>query len=92
MVEAMTYRAVMFDTHQFVKKLVVAGMPEPQAEVLAEQQQELIENQLATKRDLKELEIALKRDIVELEMRMRIWTGSLAVVIIGVLTAIKYFG
>ncbi len=85
MAEAMTYKAVVFDTHQFVKKLVAAGMPELQAEVLAEQQQELIENQLATKRDLKELEMRLSHDF-------KIWTGSLAVVIIGVLTAIKYFG
>ena len=80
--------AITFDTHRFVKKLTAAGMPEAQAEVLAEQQRDLIEDKLATKRDLHELNIALKRDIHELELRLKIWVGSMAVVIIGVQSAI----
>ena len=48
-----------FDTHGFVKRLTAAGMPEPQAEVLAQEQTNLIENNLATKRDLTELELRL---------------------------------
>ncbi len=59
-----------FDTHAYVKRLTGAGMPEPQAEVLAEEQSRLIESELATKRDLKELETALKRDMKELETRL----------------------
>ena len=59
-----------FDTHLFVKRLTAAGMPEAQAEVLADEQTNLIENNLATKRDLKELEVALKRDLKELEARL----------------------
>ncbi len=35
--------AVTFDTHAFVKRLSAAGMPEPQAEVLAEEQSRLID-------------------------------------------------
>ncbi len=66
-----------FDTHGFVKRLTAAGMPEPQAEVLAEEQTNLIENNLATKRDLKELEATLKRDLVAeirgSELRMVKW-------------------
>ena len=59
-----------FDTHLFVKRLTAAGMPEAQAEVLADEQTNLIENNLATKRDLKDLEVALKRDLKELEARL----------------------
>ncbi len=30
--------AITFDTHAFIKRLMADGMPEPQAEVLAEEQ------------------------------------------------------
>ena len=62
--------AITFDTHGFVKRLTAAGMPEAQAEVLADEQTNLIENNLATKRDLGDLEVALKRDLKELELRL----------------------
>ena len=58
--------AIMFDTHAFVKELTEAGMPEPQAEVLARSQTALIDEKLATKVDLKKLELATKRDLKEL--------------------------
>ncbi len=47
--------AITFDTHHFVKRLTAAGMPEPQAEALAEEQARLLEGHLATKRDLAEV-------------------------------------
>ena len=56
-----------FDTHGFVKRLTSAGMPEPQAEVLAEEQSRLIQERLATKQDLERLRLASKRDIEELK-------------------------
>jgi len=66
-----------FDTHAFVKRLTGAGMPETQAEVLAEEQVRLINERLATKRDiaelkrdLMELKTELKRDLKELETRL----------------------
>ncbi len=43
---------VLFDTHAFVKRLTAAGMPEAQAEVLADQQAQLIDERLATKADI----------------------------------------
>ena len=55
-----------FDTHVFVKRLTAAGMPEAQAEVLAEEQTNLIENNLATKRDIQDL----RRDMKEMEQRI----------------------
>ncbi len=62
--------AFAFDTHTYVKRLVSAGIPEPQAEVIADEQRSLITNELATKRDLKELEASLKRDMKEMETRL----------------------
>jgi hypothetical protein len=47
--------SAIFDTHAFVKKLTGAGMPEPQAEILAQEQARLIGEHLATKADLERL-------------------------------------
>lgn len=63
--------ALAFDTHAYVKKLVTVGVSEAQAEVQAETLTELLDNNLATKRDLRELETSLKRDIKELEASAR---------------------
>ncbi len=65
-----TISAAMFNSHFFIKKLIMAGMPEPQAEILAEEQIHMLEalgDQTATKYDLKELEKATQRDLKELE-------------------------
>lgn len=55
--------SLIFDTHNFVKKLTTAGMPEAQAEILASEQANLIDNRLATKQDI----ALLKEDIASLE-------------------------
>ncbi len=62
---------VGFDTHEFVKRLTEAGMPEEQAEVLARSQATLIDEKLATKQDLEALELAMKRDLEVLELAMK---------------------
>ena len=51
----------VFDTHAFVKRLTAAGMPEAQAEALADELTPLIEDRLATKDDLASL--ATKADV-----------------------------
>lgn len=56
-----TMNAIAFDTHKFVKRLTAAGMPEAQAEVLADEQAKLIDERLATKADLERL--ATKDDL-----------------------------
>jgi hypothetical protein len=56
-----------FDTHAFIKRLTAAGMPEAQAEVLADQQSRLIDEKLATKMDLAETGRALKDDLAKTE-------------------------
>lgn len=58
-----TMSSLVFDTHNFVKKMTMAGMPEAQAEVLASEQANFIENRLATKQDI----ALLKQDIASLE-------------------------
>ena len=59
-----------FDTHTFVKRLTQAGMPEAQAEVLADSQAKLIDEKLSTKYDLKELETQLTHEMKEVETRL----------------------
>ena len=73
--------AIDFDTHAFIKRLVQAGMPEAQAEVLAEEQAKLIETQLATKTDLE----LLKPDLT-------IRGGGMIMALGGVLVAVKFLG
>lgn len=91
-----------FDTHTFVKELTQVGMSEQQAEVLANQQKQLLEEQLASKqdiaevkrdiaevkRDIKELETALKRDIKELESKLTIKLGGMLIVGISVIATL----
>jgi hypothetical protein len=73
--------AIAFDTHAFIKRLTNAGMPELQAEVLAEEQAKLIETQLATKTDI---------DLLKHELTIRI--GSMIMALGGILVAIKFLG
>lgn len=51
--------AITFDTHKFIKRLTAVGMPEEQAEVLAEEQAQLIDERLATKQDLENMKMQL---------------------------------
>jgi len=63
--------AAVFDTHAFVKRLTAVGMPEAQAEVLADQQARLVDERLATKADLSVLSnLATKTDLREVEIRL----------------------
>lgn len=55
--------AIAFDTLAYAKKLKSAGFTEEQAEIQAEALAELVNEQLATKRDLQELEMRLKHDL-----------------------------
>ena len=63
--------SVTFDTLAYAKKLIAAGVSEKQAEVQAEALAEIVEDQLATRKDLKEMEVSLERSIKELELRLK---------------------
>ena len=72
--------ALAFDTHRFVKRLVEHGFTQEQAEVLSEEQVQLLNSNLVTKTDfeigLKNLETSIK----DLEIRLIKWmiTGFVA--------------
>ena len=67
----------MYDTHKFVIKMTQAGMPQSQAEVLAEAHVELMETTLATKQDLKDLEAEMTSKIDQAIIK-----------IVGIITAV----
>ena len=55
--------AIIFDTHRFIKGATEAGLPSAAAEFLAKEQVQLLENNLATKKDIEDLRAATKKDI-----------------------------
>jgi len=57
--------AAIFDTLAYAKKLKEAGVPENQAEIHAEAIAELIDEQLATKKDLQILEANVTSRIIK---------------------------
>ena len=59
--------AINFDTHKFVKHLTENGFTEQQAEVLAEEQVNLLNTNLATKADIESLRLATKADILAIK-------------------------
>ncbi|MGO9740367.1 MAG: DUF1640 domain-containing protein [Roseiarcus sp.] len=66
---------VLIDTHAFIKRLTAAGMPEAQAEVLADEQTRLIDERLASKSDIVALAtkidaFATRSDMRETEPRL----------------------
>jgi hypothetical protein len=62
--------ALAFDTHAFIKRLMAAGMPEQQAEILADQQSRLIDEKLSTKEDLARVEAGLRSEIRQTELKL----------------------
>jgi len=70
-----------FDTLMYAKKLIKAGVPEPQAEIQAEAIRELIDDKLATKQDLKQLE-------ERLGYKLTIRFGGMLIMAVVVLAAI----
>ena len=84
----MNNTSLAFDTLQYSKKLREAGFTEQQAEVQAEAIKEIIEDNLATKKDLMEVKTELKRDIAEMGLKMTIRFGSMLIVSVLVLAAI----
>ncbi len=88
--------AVVFDTLKFANKLKAAGVPDKQAEAIAQAFQEASGETLAanikdlvTKQDLRELELHLKEETGKLDVRMTrleadmTWLKRLAWAILG---------
>ena len=75
----MQAQALTFDTHAFVKRLTKAGMPEDQAEVLANGQSDLYERlvtkeyfQFTLNHELEKLRAELKHDIDKVQANLEI--------------------
>jgi len=92
--------ALAFDTHAFVKRLTGAGMPEAQAEVLADEQRRLFDDRLATKDDLErvkaEINSETKTTLAEIKADILKWMfgtiGFQTIVIVGAVLALSHFG
>lgn len=83
--------AVTFDTHTFIKRLIAAGMPEPQAETvtaLVREVQETAVGDLASKSDIARLEAGIEIAKRDLTIRLGAMIGGGVVF----LSAIKFFG
>jgi hypothetical protein len=76
----MTMGSIVFDTLAFVKRMTAAGMPREQAEALAAEHAQIIDERLATKTDLE----MLKRGLT-------IRLGGITVAATGILLAAKFF-
>ncbi len=69
---------VTFDTHKFIRKLCESGMPDAQAEAVAD----------AFREAQGEADLATKPDLRELELRLTIKIGDMLVIAVGVLAAV----
>lgn len=71
---------LVFDTHDFVRRLHEVGFSEEQAEMVTKLQQEAVNASLeqmhnaevATRQDLRETELALKYDLREVELKLEL--------------------
>ena len=59
--------AVPIDTLTYAKRLIQAGMPQQQAEVQAQVLKEIIDNNLATKKDIAEVKAEIEKVRAELK-------------------------
>jgi len=71
-------KVLTFDTLAYAEKLQKAGFSQKQAKAQVEMMADVIENNLATKRDIREA-----------EMRLKIWMGSIAVIAVGILATLQ---
>lgn len=80
--------AIVFDTLAYAKKLTGAGFTVEQAEVQAEAIAEVINENIATKRDIEELRKELLYEIKQSENRMLIKLGTLVAASISIVAAL----
>jgi hypothetical protein len=80
---------IAFDTYKFIRTLKESGLPENQAEAIAEAFRNAhVEAELATKSDLLALERALKAEIRELEYRLIIKLGAMIMAAVAAVAAL----
>jgi len=85
---------IIFDTLAYANKLKDAGFTDIQAEVQAEGLAQILETNIATKKDIAgvQKDIAdVRRDIQEMGYKLTIRMGGMLVVMVTVLAAMKFF-
>jgi len=87
----------VFDTLAYSKALVARGFDKKHADALAEVNQEFFVGDLATKEfvhaEAKSIRSELRSEIREAVLGLKIWTGGVAIAMIGALaTLIKLLG
>ena len=80
--------AIAFDTHRFVKRLTENGFTEKQAEVLADEQVNLLNSNLATKQDIISLEGRLKVEIANIKTELLKWMIGAMIAQAGLIVAL----
>ncbi len=80
----MPSNAIAFDTHRFVKRMTAAGMPEQQAEALAESQADLLNSNPVTK-------LELDKALAKIEAHLIKWMVGLTMGGVGVIVALFSF-
>ncbi len=83
--------AITFDTLKYANRLKSVGVPDKQAEAMAEMQAEVFDKNLediATKRDLKELELRMAADMAKIHGELATMRWGIAVIVGGVIALI----
>ena len=77
-----------FDTLSYARKLKAAGMPDAQAEAVADATREIVAQDIATKTDLAAVEQRLIYAMEMLALKVTVRTGGLIAAGVAVLAAI----
>ena len=80
-----------FDTHAFIKRLIAAGMPEPQAETvtaLVKEAQDASCGDLVSKADIMALRSDIRVELADTKAEIMKWTIGLALAQVGLLIGI----
>ncbi len=83
---------ITFDKFEYIEKLRASGVAKDQAVAHAEALDAALKDKVATRFDVEKIAIAMKSDIEIAKRDLKIWTGSIALVLFGVLVAINFFG
>jgi hypothetical protein len=81
---------LLFDKLAYVDRLTKAGIDEGQARAHADAMEEALHESVATKRDIIELRSDLQHKIEVAVRDLKIWAGSIAIVLFGALVAVRF--
>ena len=80
--------AIAFDTHEHIKALMKAGMPEAQAEAVVNSQKALADSTLVTKSDLTDALEPIKHDMMSMKADMKVMMFLMAGMFAGVMAVV----